>query len=274
MSRRIGASFRALVALVISGVMLFPVVATAVNGLKNSGQLLVNPFGLPSPPQWANYTGILTGDSFWRMLWNSVVVMVGTVVLSLLAASMAAFVLARVPFAGRRLLFRYLNMGLLFPITVAVLPLYLLLRNVGLLDNLWGVVLPQVAFSLPMNTLIIRDFMRSLPNELQEAAIIDGCSWFTLFWRIVLPLSQPVLAAVAALTMVSSWNAFLLPLLVINTESKWTLPLGMMQFQGQYSTEWGLVMAFVTLGILPTIGFYLLAQRHLISGLTAGALKE
>jgi raffinose/stachyose/melibiose transport system permease protein len=135
------------------------------------------------------------------------------------------------------------------------------------------VIVPQVAFGLPGNILILRGFFASIPPELDEAAAIDGCSPAGFFTRVLLPLMRPALAAVAVLTMVGSWNAFFLPLLVLNSEQLYTLPLGIMQFQGQFGTDWGRVLAFVTLSLVPTIGFYLLAERQIITGLTAGAVK-
>jgi raffinose/stachyose/melibiose transport system permease protein len=147
------------------------------------------------------------------------------------------------------------------------------LRQSGLVDTLWGVILPQVAFALPINILILRGFFAQVPRELEEAAAMDGCGYFGFYWRILLPLARPALAAVVVLTMVLSWNNFLLPLLVINSESLYTLPLGIMQFRGQYGTDWARVMAFISLALVPTIIFYLLAERQIVAGLTAGAVK-
>jgi raffinose/stachyose/melibiose transport system permease protein len=186
---------------------------------------------------------------------------------------MPAFVFARIKFPGREVIFNFFTIGLLFPLTVAILPLYITLRQVNLIDNLWGIILPQVAFGLPGNILILRGFFAAVPNELQEAASIDGCSSFGFFWRILLPIVRPALAAVVVLTMVASWNNFFLPLLVLNKEELWTLPLGIMQYQGQFGTDYAQILAFISLALVPTIIFYLLAERHIVSGLTAGAVK-
>ena len=156
---------------------------------------------------------------------------------------------------------------------MAILPLYITLRQIHLIDSLWGIILPQVAFGLPGNILILRGFFATVPRELDEAAALDGCSPIGFFWRILLPLMRPALAAVAVLTMVASWNSFFLPLLVLNSEKLYTLPLGIMQFQGQFGTDWARVLAFVSIALAPTIIFYLFAERHLIAGLTAGAVK-
>jgi raffinose/stachyose/melibiose transport system permease protein len=199
--------------------------------------------------------------------------MLATVFLVLLLASMAAFVFASISFPGRELIFNFFLLGLLFPLAVAGLPLYIALRQVNLLDNLLGVILPQVAFALPIGILILRGFFRAIPGDLEEAAAIDGCTSFGFFWRIVIPLSRPALATVAVLNLVGSWNNFLLPLLVFNKASLWTLPMGVMQFQGEHGQDWSLVMAFITLSMVPAVLFYLVAERHLVAGLTAGAVK-
>ena len=253
--------------------VLIPLVVTVMGGFKTNPELFLSPFSLPS--RWVpdNYLKILQLNTFWRMLLNSTLVMLGTATGVVILASMAAFVFARMKFRGRDLLFGFINLGLLFPIAVAILPLYITLRQSGLVDSLWGIILPQIAFALPLNTLILRNFFSQIPQELEEAALIDGCGSFTFFWRILLPLARPALAAVVVLTMVLSWNNFFLPLLVLNTEALYTIPLGIMQFQGQYGSDWAGIMAFISLSLIPTIGFYLAAERHIIAGLTAGAVK-
>jgi raffinose/stachyose/melibiose transport system permease protein len=161
----------------------------------------------------------------------------------------------------------------MLPINVAILPVYFVLRQMHLVDNIWAVVLVQTAFLLSGNILILRGFFSAIPTELQDAAYIDGCTAFDFFWRVLLPLARPALAAVAALTMIISWNDLLVPLIVLNNDKLWTLPLGTMQFQGQYGQDLSLVSAFVALSAIPTIIFYLIAERQIVSGLTAGAVK-
>ncbi|WP_029215028.1 carbohydrate ABC transporter permease [Kallotenue papyrolyticum] len=254
-------------------IVLIPLITTVFNGFKSNAEVLLDPFGLPTSWHPENYTTILRSASFWQQLSNSTLVMLATAAGVLVISSMAAFVFARMPFRGREVLFNVFMVGLLFPVTVAILPLYITLRHLRLIDSLWGVILPQIAFGLASNILILRGFFASIPRELEEAAAIDGCGPINFFVRILLPLTRPALAAVVVLTMVASWNNFFLPLLVLNSESLYTLPLGIMQFQGQFGTEWNRVLAFVTLALVPTIIFYLFAERHIITGLVAGALK-
>jgi raffinose/stachyose/melibiose transport system permease protein len=257
----------------IALLVLVPLVTAVVGGFKTNADLQTRPFGWPDPLVLSNYRDVIRNAAFWQELLNSALVMVATTAGVVALASMAAFVFARIRFAGRELLFNFFALGLLFPLTVAILPLYITLRQANLVDNLWGIILPQVAFGLPSNILILRGFFAAVPVELEEAAAIDGCTYFGFFWRVLLPLVRPSLAAVAVLTMVASWNNYFLPLLVLNTATRYTLPLGIMQYQGQFGTDWARVLAFVSLALLPTLIFYLLAERHIVAGLTAGAVK-
>ena len=267
------AGLKYLVAVVLSLIIVIPLAAAVLGGFKSNADLQNNSFGLPSVFVWSNYTDILTSLTFWQQLLNSSTVMVATAVGVVVLAAMPAFVFARMTFRGRGLLFNFFTLGLLFPLTVAILPLYVTLRSLSLVDSLWGIIVPQVAFGLPGSILILRNFFANVPKELEEAAALDGVSTLGFFWRILLPLVRPALAAVVVLTMVSSWNAFFLPLLVLNNTALWTLPLGIMQFQGQFGADWSKILAFVSLALVPTVVFYLLAEKQIVTGLTAGAVK-
>ncbi len=258
----------------VAAVVALPLLNTVLGGFKSNGQLMNQPFGLPNPLVVDNYLQVLRAGSVWRQLANSTAVTGACVVLVLVAASMAAFVFARLSFRGRDVLFNVFTIGLLFPLSVAILPLFVQLRQLGLIDSLVGVALPQVAFQLPLSILLLRGFFRAVPGELEDAAYIDGCGPVGFLWRVLMPLSLPALAVVSVLTMVSTWNQFLLPLIVLNRDENWTLPLGVMQFQGQYAADLGQIMAFVVLAMVPAVLFYLVAERYLIAGLTAGAIKE
>jgi len=271
--RKIGPLWQYLVAVAVAILVLIPLVSAVINGFKSNAELMVHPFGLPGTWKWDNYTSVLQSPAFWQQLLNSTLVMLATAIGVLVLSSMPAFVFSRMTFRGRDLLFNFFTLGLLFPIAVAILPLYITLRQANLIDSLWGIILAQVAFGLPGTILILRGFFATIPRELDEAAAIDGCSPAGFFVRVLLPLMRPALASVAVLAMVGSWNNFFLPLLVLNTETRYTLPLGIMQFQGQFGTDWGRVLAFVSLSLVPTIIFYLFAERQIVAGLTAGAVK-
>jgi raffinose/stachyose/melibiose transport system permease protein len=260
---------------IIVVIVFVPIVILVFGALKTRGELLSHPYALPIPPRWENITLILgqPSYSFWRMMRNSLVVMLSVTFGVVVICSLAAFVFALMDFRGKNWAFNLFTLGLMFPINVAILPVYFVLRQMDLIDNIWGVIIVQTAFQLSGNIMILRGFFTAIPAELQDAAYIDGCTAFDFFWRVLLPLAKPALAAVAALTMIISWNDLLVPLVVLNSDKFWTLPLGTMQFQGQYGQDLSLVSAFVALSALPTIIFYLFAERQIVSGLTAGAVK-
>jgi raffinose/stachyose/melibiose transport system permease protein len=265
--------FQYLVLSFITVIIVVPLIVLLFASLKNTGEMFLSPYSIPNPPRWENYAGILFAPSYWVFMKNSLLVMAASTAGVLIVCSLASFVFARMKFRGKGLAFNFLTLGLMFPVTVAIMPVYLVIRQLDMTDQLSAVVLVQTAFGISANMLILRGFFAAVPSELQDAASIDGCSSFGFFWRIMLPLVRPALAAVGALAMIVSWNDFLTPLVILDSESKWTLPLGTMQFQGQYSSDIALVSAFVAMSAIPAILFYIFAERQIVSGLTAGALK-
>ncbi len=266
-------SFQYIILSIIVVLVFVPVVILAFGALKTRGEMLSHPYSVPIHPHWDNIAEILKTPAFWQMLRNSLFVMLVVTLGVVVVCSLAAFVFARTNFRSKGLMFNLFTIGLMFPVNIAILPVYLILRQMDLIDSLWGVIVVQVAFQLSGNILILRGFFAAIPSELQDAAYIDGCTAFGFFWRVLLPLAKPALSAVAALTMIVSWNDFLIPLVILNSDKYWTLPLGTMQFQGQYGSDLALVSAFITLSAIPTIIFYIFAERQIVSGLTAGAIK-
>jgi raffinose/stachyose/melibiose transport system permease protein len=260
-------------ALLVAVAVLVPLLYAVLGGFRDTGQIAEDPVGLPDPWVFSNYGEILSSGTFWRQLFNSTLIALISTGLTVPLAAMAAYVFARFAFPGREVLYAVFTLGLLFPIAVAILPIFIMVRNLGLLDNPLGVALPQAAFGLPMTIVILRPFFASFPNELQDAAAIDGCGPFRFFWQILLPLSRPVLATVSVLALVGSWNAFLLPLVVLTDANTWTLPLGVTNYSTQYTADIARILAFTTLSIVPALVFYAFAERHLVAGLTSGALK-
>jgi len=258
---------------VLGAFVVVPILFGVLSGFKDTGQLSRNPFGPPDPWVFSNYREILTSSLFWRPLANSTLIALATMLLTVGVAALAAFVFARFAFRGRELLFMLFASGLMFPFAVAILPLFVLLRTLGLLDNPLGVILPQAAFGLPVTIIILRSFFRAIPREVEEAATLDGCGPFGFFWRILLPMARPALATVSVIAIVASWNNFMLPLVVFNEPSWWTIPVAVGQFNSQYSQDTARVLAYVTVAMVPALAFYALAERHLVSGLTAGMTK-
>jgi raffinose/stachyose/melibiose transport system permease protein len=264
-----------LVALVIIAITLVPMLYVIVGGFRTTAQLNVQPTGLPHPWVWQNYKSILTTATFWQNLGNSAMIAVVVTGLAVILGAMASFALSRYHFPGRDAWYLLFAVGLLFPANVASLPVYLLDKQIHLLDNWLGVALPEAAFALPITVIILRPFMRAVPGELEDAAVVDGASRLTFFLRVLIPLSRPAMMTVAVLTFVTSWNAYLLPLLVFTSPAHFTLPLGVANFQSTYSQDTASIFAFTALSMLPALAFFVLAQRRIVGGLSglAGSVK-
>jgi raffinose/stachyose/melibiose transport system permease protein len=271
-SRTAGTGAAYLAAILVVGVTVVPILYVVVGGFRTTAQINADPTGLPSPWVLDNYVEILTASSFWQFLANSALIAAVATVLAVAFGSMAAFALSRYSFKGREAMYGLFTLGLLFPLGVATLPLYLMLRQLDMLENPFGVAIPEAAFSLPVTIVILRPFMRAIPAEIEEAAVLDGASRLGFFWRILLPLSVPALTTVAVLAFVTSWNAYLLPLVVFNESQNFTLPLGVATFQSQYTQDTARVLAFTALSMLPALGFFALAERRIVGGLT-GSVK-
>ncbi|WP_223199449.1 carbohydrate ABC transporter permease [Solihabitans fulvus] len=265
-------SFAYLAAVLIVGITVVPILFVVVGGFRTTAQINAAPSALPDPWVLDNYTFILSSPNFWRFLGNSALIAVVATVLAVGLGSMAAFALSRYTFRGRETVYGLFTLGLLFPLGVASLPLYLLLRQLGMLENPFGVAIPEAAFSLAITIVILRPFMHSIPAEVEEAAVLDGTSRLGFFWRILLPLSVPALTTVTVLAFVTSWNAYQLPFLVFNESQNFTLPLGVTAFQAQYTQDTARIFAFTALSMLPALGFFVLAERRIVGGLT-GSVK-
>ncbi|HZM76997.1 MAG TPA: carbohydrate ABC transporter permease [Candidatus Limnocylindrales bacterium] len=259
-------------ALAIAAVSITPVIYVILGGFRTTPQLNADPAGLPDPWVWDTYGRVLTQGKFWTQAINSTVIALGTTIGVVVLGVCAAFVLARYTFRGREVLYTYFTLGLLFPAGAAILPLYLMLRDMDLINSYYAVMLPQIAFQLPVTIVILRPFLLAVPMELEDAALIDGSSKLGFFWRILLPLSGPALVTVGVLGFVASWNAFLLPLLVLNDVSLHTLPLGVQNFSTQYTSDTAGILAFTSLAMLPALLFFTLAERQIVGGIQ-GAIK-
>lgn len=252
--------------------MLAPVAYIVVGGFRTNAQITSDPSGLPDPWLLDNYVGVLTGGVFWQQVLNSAIAAGATTAGVVALGLMASFAIARYPFRGRGAMYAFFAAGLMFPMTVAITPLYIMVRTLGLMNNLGGVILPQIAFALPTTVIILVPFLRAIPAELQEAAAIDGCSRLGFFFRMVLPLSLPGVITVGILAFINSWNSYLLPLFILNDAATFTLPLGVQAFASEYSVDTAKVLAFTSLAMLPALVFFSLFERRIVGGLT-GAVK-
>ncbi len=261
-----------LIILLVLAITIAPMLYMIVGGFSTTAQLNANPNALPHPWVWSNYAAIATSSIFWQAVANSVLIAVVATGLAVTLGSMAAFALSRYTFRGREAFYLLFVAGLLFPLNTAALPLFLLLQQIGLNDNLFGVALPEAAFSLPVTIVILRPFMRAIPGELEDAAIVDGATRIRFFLRILLPLSRPALITVGILAFVTSWNAYLLPLVVFSSQNHYTLPLAVANFQSTYTQDTARVYAFTAVSMIPALAIFIFAQRKLVGGLV-GAIR-
>jgi raffinose/stachyose/melibiose transport system permease protein len=260
------------IGIVLGAIVMVPIVYVVLGGFNTNSHMATDPVSLPKPWVRGNYTNVIASGTFWRELGNSLIVATVATALVVGVSSLAAYPLARMEFRGREALYTFFTFGLLFPVTVAALPLYLLLKQLGLLETLWGVALAEAAFGIPITTIILRPFMRAVPVELEDAAAMDGCGRFGFFWRVLLPLSRPALVTVILLSVIFSWNNYILPLLVLTDPSHWTLPLGVASYQSEHGSDPARILAFTALSMVPALLFFLAAERRIVGGLS-GAVK-
>lgn len=260
--------------LLITGaiIMLIPVVWAVLSSFKDTSELAQRPPTIiPKDPTFANYTEALTSFNFLTYFKNSVIVTVAATALTLLINSMAAFALSKYNFRGRNALFLLTLATIMIPLQVILLPVYQVVANLGLVNSLWGLIIPPAA--TPTGVFLLRQYMLTIPDDLIEAARIDGASEWRIFWRIMMPLCRPALAVVAIFSIIWRWNDFLWPLIIAQDESVYTLPVALARFNGQQVVPFNLVLAMSVLTILPVVIIFLVLQRHILTGIAQTGLK-
>jgi raffinose/stachyose/melibiose transport system permease protein len=260
------------IALLFIAVSLAPVVYIVLGGFRTNSQITVSPAGLPNPWVFSNYVGVLKTVTFWGEFANSTIVAIASTLGIVLLGLMVSYVIARYDFKLKGAMYSLFAAGLMFPLVVAITPVYIIVKDLGLVDNLMGIVVPQIAFGLPTTVIILVPFLRAIPKEIEEAAAIDGMGRPGFFFRMAIRLALPGVITVAILAFITSWNNYILPLYVLNTQANYTLPLGVQQFSSQYSQDTARVLAFTSLSMLPALAFFAVFQRRIVGGLT-GAVK-
>jgi multiple sugar transport system permease protein len=249
---------------------LFPILWAMSGSLKTAGEVTM-PTLFPAHPQWSNYRDVFAVMPFWRMFFNSVLYAGCVSIGQVFFCSLAGYAFARLRFRGRDTLFVLYLGTLMVPLTVTVIPQFILMRVAGLTDTPWAMIVPGL-FGSAFGTYLMRQFFRTLPDELEEAAILDGCSPWQIYWRVLLPHAKPAVMVLAVLTWVNVWNDFLWPLLMIQRNSIATLTLGLVRMQGEYTARWPVLMAASILILLPLLLVYAVAQRAFIRGIAVTGL--
>ena len=276
-ARRPGVAGPAVLAQALLGanalLVVLPLVFMVLSSLKTTREIFQRPFGLPLVARWDNYAQLWGAAHFAAYMWNSVVVTIASMALILAAGTLAAFALGRYRFRGNDLVYVFFLSGIMVPIRLAIIPLFVMMRDLRLLDSLLSLVLVYAASGLPSAVFILTGFFRALPQDLDSAARVDGAGEAVLLLRILLPLARPALAIVTIYNVIPIWNDFFFPLVFIHDDRLKTLPLGLTVFFGQYATNWAVLFAGLTLSAAPVLLLYVVMSQQFIKGLTAGAVK-
>ncbi|WP_261301862.1 carbohydrate ABC transporter permease [Paenibacillus andongensis] len=266
-----------IILLIWSVAVLYPLIWTLLDALKNNEQFFLNaPWALPKfPLLWSNFSYVWSKYNFSTYFMNSIIVTVGSTLLGMILAAMTAYILARYDFKGNKILLTIYISSMMIPFALALIPLFFLLNDLHLINTWLGLILVYAALNLPFGIFLLVGFYKSLPKEIEEAAIIDGTSHYGTFFRVMLPLSQPGLITVMITNMLNNWNEYFLGVVLTNEPTKYTLPIGLavMQAEMQYRVEWGPLFAGLLITTLPTLIVYMIFQRQIASGITAGAVK-
>jgi raffinose/stachyose/melibiose transport system permease protein len=259
--------------LVVSAIVMIPIIMVFLGSFKTVPEFFSTPYGLPKAFDPFNYIKAWDEANLQRATLNSLIATVLGVIFSTILASLAAYGLARYTFPLRMPLRLLFVGGLVVPVQLIIIPIFVMFRQAGLLGSIWSLVLVYSVLGIPLAVLVMTGFFAALPRDLEEAARIDGANHLEIFWRIMLPLTRPALSATIILNGVWMWNDFFLGLILLTREEAQTLPVGIMAFRGTYTTEWGLIFASVCISVAPVVLAYLLLSRQFIAGLTAGSVK-
>lgn len=272
--KRFGGGLVHILLLGYAAVVVYPLLIMIASSLKTTGEIYDNPLSLiPQTIRFANYANAWEQANFGTYFRNSIFVGFVSVFFILFFGSMAAYVLARFPFRGNRAIYLLFLAGFMIPVRLAIVPLFIMMRDLRLLDTLWSLILVYIAAGMPFTIFLMVNFFRHIPSDLEDAAVLDGAGPFQVYYQIMLPLVRPALATVGLFHFLNVWNDFFFPLIFIRSEDLRTVPLGVSTFFGEYSNDWALLFAALSISIVPVIIVYLLASKQFISGLTAGAIK-
>ncbi|MCI6488056.1 MAG: carbohydrate ABC transporter permease [Candidatus Limivicinus sp.] len=260
-----------IVTALIALIFFFPVLMAVINSFKTRGEILASAIALPSAPTFANYAAVIEATDFVKVFFNSCLVTGGGIVLNLLVSALAGYALARWRSKWANMLTLFFLSSMFVPFHTIMIALLTTARDLKLTGHIWGLILIYCGLQCPIPIFLIKGFVHSVPRELEEAAMIDGCGTVRLFLSIVLPMLKPILATVSVLNVLWIWNDYLLPYLILGKPL--TIPLSQMYFYGQYNQQWHLIMAGFVVSTIPVVIFFLFMQKYIINGIASGAVK-
>ncbi|WP_220036934.1 carbohydrate ABC transporter permease [Paenibacillus sambharensis] len=260
--------------ILVAVTQIYPLIWLAFFSLKDNSEIFSGDvLGLPKSFLWSNYTKALSDGNVMIYFFNSVLVTAVSIILVLILASMTGYAITRMNWKFSNAAMTLILLGMMVPIHAALLPLFMVLKNLGLLNNYWSLIIPYVAFGLPLAVFILGSFFKGIPREMEESAVIDGCGIYRTFFSIILPLVRPAIATVAIFTFLSCWNELMFAVTFINDTAYQTLTVGMMSMVGTYITQWGIIGAGLMITTIPTIIIYLLLNKQVQKSMIAGAVK-
>lgn len=251
----------------------YPMLWMIISSLKNNIEFLADPWGLPKKLLFENYV-IAWNDGIQQYILNSLMIAVATITVVIMISCAFSFMIARFPFKGSGFLISVFFVGMLIPIHSTLIPLYGIMNKLNLLNQLWALIFPYVAFTTPVAIFLSYGYFKQLPKELEEAAFIDGCGILKLFTRIFIPLAKPVIATISILTAINIWNEFIFGNIFISDQAQKTLPVGLMALKGTYVTNYAAISAALTISALPVILLYIMMSGQIQKGMFAGAVKS
>ncbi|GGJ58620.1 carbohydrate ABC transporter permease [Virgibacillus salexigens] len=251
----------------------YPILWMMINSFKSEQEFLTNQLGFPHTFVLENYVNAWETANLGVLFGNSIFICITATLITVLFGALASFFLARFTFKMSKLVYTFFIFGMLIPIHATLVPMFILMRDLGLLDTPITLLFPYIAFHLPITIFLLTSFMKAFPKDIEESAIMDGCGVFRIFWSIILPMSRPALATVVILNFIYNWNEFSFALVLINDPAFQTLPLGLASFAGQFTTNYGAQMAGLTMSLIPIVVFYLFLEKEIVKGMTAGAVK-
>jgi len=270
-------TFKNAIMWIILGFFLFytiaPLVWLVISSLKTNGELMGAPLALPKKLQFQNYINAFEVSGLGRLFLNSIIVSITATILNVIVSSMASYSIARYDFKGKELIFTLISAGIMVPVSALMVPVFILIKNLGLYDTKLALILTYSAMGLPLSIFIIRGFMNTIPRELEEAGLIDGCDFYQIFYKIILPLSRAGIVTAITFQFLYCWNEFIYAMLLTSSQTNRTVQVGIRFFSNQFTTDYTSMFAAITISIIPAIAGYVLFQRQIISGLTSGAIK-
>lgn len=266
-------SFLYIFLIIFAVIIFYPIFLMFLTSLKENREIFINPYGLPETTTLGGYIKLFRISNYGTYFRNSIIVTVGSIFIILVVSSFASYVLAEYKFFGNRFIYFYLIAGLMIPIRLGTIGILQTMIRIKLFDNIMSLIIVYVAMGIPFGVFILTDFIRFIPEELSNAARIDGCSEPQIFYKIIIPLLRPAIAIVAIINFIPIWNDFWFPLILIRSDNMKTVPLATALLFGQFETDFGLIFSALSMASLPLVIFYLILSRQFVKGLTAGAFK-